>query len=642
VLVTLEELVKVKKNISREKYISLDCETSSLMFYKGCLFSIIIATEKEEYYFNFNEGTQDCLPRSIIPTLLESFTGVIFAHNAKFDMHFCLNEGLDLTAPRFTIHCTMAIGRVEFNEHIKYSLDFLAQKYLGANKSDEVKEYCQKNHLWEWEILPGKKKKNKKFFFNKVPLDVIRPYAELDARLTYNLGMNQLKSIEDQSITMEKLLKAPKTQRDIMHQERLLTKVLFEMERTGIKLNREFTQQAYQEEKMKYTEAEYLFESLTSIPFVDGPKTLSQAFDKMGCKYPLTEKGNPCFNEDSLDQLSGPLGEVIKEYRHAYKKSNTYFSNYLSLADSDDIIHANIRQGGTTTGRLSYAEPNLQNCNKVEKGTTAAEEKYLVRRCFIPREDFVFAMFDFQAQEYRLMADYAEEMELIEQVKSGVDVHQATANMMGVTRKQAKTINFMLLFGGGEAKLCLALFKPTVTEEALKQIQRMHFEQKPVTFISTLCQLDRDTILFNIGELEKAREIKKLYFSKLPKVEKFIQEVKAAALTRGYIFNWAGRKCVFPDPRWSYKSPNALIQGSAGDIMRVCLIRISALLKGFKSKLILSVHDECICEIHKDEMHLIPEIKTIMENSYPYRHLPMKVEVEISNESWQDKEIYAV
>jgi DNA polymerase-1 len=358
----------------------------------------------------------------------------------------------------------------------------------------------------------------------------------------------------------------------------------------------------------------------------------------MGCKYPKTEKGNACFNEGVLDQLTGPLGEIIKDYRHGYKKANTYYANYLYLADSrDDCIHENFRQGGTSFGRMSCSDPNLQNCNKVEE----SEEKYLVRRCFVPRDGFTFFMLDYQAQEYRLMADYAGEMDLIEQVIGGLDLHQATANMMGVTRKEAKTINFSLLYGSGIAKLAMSLFNPSVDEEVLKKIQKYAFEQRSVDRIGTLLSLDRATVIHNLEELDKAKAMKDLYFSKLPKVEQFISQVKAVAITRGFVCNWMGRKSHFPDPKWAYKAPNALIQGGSADIVKKAMVDIHEFLRNKKSRMVLQVHDEIIFEIPKEEYSIVPELKRIMEDAYPHKYLPMKVEVDYSETSWQDKKKFA-
>lgn len=642
-LVTNQTLQQVKQKIVKEHFLAIDTETTGLSWSKDQLFSIIIATKIEEFYFNFNGKSEGCiLPRDIIPSLLDGFDGIIFMHNAKFDMHFMLNEGLDLREPRFTIHCTEAIGRVEFNDHFSYSLDNLGQK-LGYKKMDAVKDYITKHKLYEWEYPVEKKNKVKRPFYDQVPLDVIVPYGEMDARITYQLGQSQTVSIMGQASDMlTKFGKEVPTPLKIMEQERHLTKVIFDMERTGIKIDEDFTISACADAKYRANRAKSDFFELTGVPFVDSGKTLAPAFDKLGEKYPVTEKGNPSFADDVLDQLNGPIGKIIQDYRNNYKKANTYYANYLYLSDSAGRIHPNFRQSGTTFGRMSCSNPNMQNASKVEEGSSEFHDKYLVRRCFIPEVDEVLVCMDYDQMEYRLMLDYAGEMPVIEEVLSGVDIHQATANMMGVPRKQAKTINFMLLYGGGIAKLCMALFEPNVPEKELKEIQQMSFQRKPLSRISTLLGINMVTVRYNIEQLQKASELRQLYFSKLPKVEQFINSVKAAAISRGYIFNWMGRKCHFTDPKFSYKAPNALIQGGTADIVKQAMVQIHGEFKdrGARSHMKLQVHDELIFGIKKDELHLIPDLRRIMETAYPFRHLPLTVGVEYSETSWQDKKEY--
>lgn len=642
-LVTIQTLNQVKQKIVKEHFLAIDTETTGLSWTKDQLFSIIIATDREEFYFNFNGNSDGCiLPRETIPHLLDGFEGTVFMHNAKFDMHFLLNEGLDLREPRFTIHCTEAIGRVEYNDHMSYSLDNLGQK-LGYKKMDAVKDYITKHKLYEWEYPVEKKNKVKKPFYDKVPLDVIVPYGEMDARITYQLGQSQTVSLMGQASDMVvKFGSKVPTPLQVLKQERHLTKVLFDMERTGIKIDKQFTLDACADAKYRVHRAKSDFFELTRVEFVDSGKSLAPIFDRLGESYPVTEKGNPSFADDVLDQLNGPVGRIIQDYRNNYKKANTYYANYLYLADLSGHIHPNFRQSGTTFGRMSCSNPNMQNANKVEEGSSEFHDKYLVRRCFIPGVDEILVCMDYDQMEYRLMLDYAGEMPVIEEVLAGVDVHQATANLMGVPRKQAKTINFMLLYGGGVAKLCMALFEPTVAEEKLKQIQQMSFQGKPASRMGTLLGLDLQTVKFNLEELAKASELRQLYFSKLPKVQKFIGDVKAAAINRGYIFNWMGRKCHFKDPKFSYKAPNALIQGGTADIVKKAMVEIHGFFKASNadSHMKLQVHDELVFGIKKNEMELIPYLKSIMENAYPSRHLPLTVGVEYSETSWQDKKDY--
>ena len=224
-------------------------------------------------------------------------------------------------------------------------------------------------------------------------------------------------------------------------------------------------------------------------------------------------------------------------------------------------------------------------------------EKYLIRRSFVPRPDHCFVMLDYSQMEYRMMLDYAGEMELIEQVKNGMDIHEATAQMMGVSRREAKTLNFMLLYGGGAQKLADALGL----------------------------------------SLEEAQKLKALYFDKLPKVRSFIRKCVKVAEQRGYIVAWSGRVLRYPDSDFAYKAPNGLIQGGCADVVKHAMVECHSFLAHYKSKMLVQVHDELLFEMHKDELALVPRLQGIMEGAYPYKHLPMEVGVDHSWVSWADK-----
>ena len=136
---------------------------------------------------------------------------------------------------------------------------------------------------------------------------------------------------------------------------------------------------------------------------------------------------------------------------------------------------------------------------------------------------------------------------------------------------------------------------------------------------------------------EEARELIRKFYSALPRVDALIKAIRATAKHRGYIVTWAGRKIDYPDRGKAYAAPNHLIQGGAGDVMRIAMNRCDGLLAETKSSLCLTIHDELVFNIHKDELDLVPEIQRIMENVYPYKHLPLPVDVSHSWKSLADK-----
>lgn len=596
-IVLRSRFTKVLEHLAGVKDLALDSETTGLLPYHGdFLFSLILADERESFYFNF-QGYPDAdsdhvLSREehlqALKPLLEDPDRTWRLANAKFDMHFLAREGL-LLAGR--IHCTEVAARLEYNDHLTYSLDACAERALGVRKDDQVKAYVRDHHLWEWEQTPGKKTRSKRLFFNRVPLEIIAPYGEKDARLTFDLARHQKAQLEALAHDAKRPPKLPALTR-VHDTECRLTRTCFRMERTGVRVDREYCERAIRFEDDRARIAAREFERVSGETFVDSNQALTRAFAKVGEKPGRTEKGNPSFTDEVLSELKSPLAALVQTYRDASKKANTYYRNFLYFSDHQGFLHANIRQAGTATGRFSYSDPNLQNLNK-EEGVTS---EFRVRRSFRPRPGNVWVSIDYKAMEFRMMVDYAKQRGLAERIKAGLDPHDETAKMTGLSRKQAKTLNFGLLYGMGIEKLGLALDIP----------------------------------------YDEARSVREQYFAALPEVQEFIRSVMRAAQINKRLFNWAGRIYHFPNPDWAFKGPNYLIQGGCSDVVKIAMNQIDDLLSDRKSKMIIQVHDSIELDMDPHELHLVKEITGIMENVYPAKMLPLEVSVGHSWESWGD------
>lgn len=595
-----QELNEVLIRLSTPGFYSLDTETTGLHAYLGDrLFSIIIADKDVSYYFNFEPygglHSDWVLPR----TELFSFQKILgipsstwFMHNAKFDLSMLAAEGLSVHG---TIHDTEVMARLVRNDHMSYSLASCAER-IGLKKSDAVDDYIAEHKLFTWKETPGKKKRVKVPHFQKVPYDIIAPYGEQDARITFALGMYQRQMITEKSNS------TPGIEGQLLHtyaNECELTKTCFRMEQVGIQIDRNYCERAFQYEMDRVSQAALEFQEISGESFIDSAKVFARVFDSLGLMYGKTDKGNPSFKDEELEKINHSIVDVIRKHRGSSKKANTYYRNFLDLSDTGDVLHANIRQGGTDTGRFSYSEPNLQNLSRPEED--GEYQEFEIRRAFIPRPDYCFVMIDYDQMEYRMMLNYAKEMKLIEKVLGGLDVHQATANQMGVSRTQAKTLNFMLLYGGGVLKLAKSL---------------------------------------KITELE-AKVAREKYFEALPAVKNFMWNLTETVKRRGYLRNWAGFHCYFDDPNFAYKAPNYLIQGGCAQVMKFSLVAIDNLLKDKRSRLLVSVHDEAVLEIHRNEFDIIPAIVKIMENAFQPAHgkvlLPLTCGVSYSWKSWAEK-----
>lgn len=439
-IVSRLDLHKAYSEITKHSELGLDTETTGLMW-ADRLFSIIIATPEDQYYFNFNHKPD--IPGHFILLMdefMEVFKGVFenrslrwYIQNAKFDLRMLSKEGIEIKG---NVRCTQTGGRILKNNLMSLSLDSLSKKYLGEEKDSEVEKYITKNKLYKKFKIPGKEKEFVEKYFDQVPFEIITKYALTDARLHLKLGQ-----FLDQNIPTNCL--------KVWENEQLLTKTCLDMEIYGIKLDRDYTQEALSFENRLIREAKDSFRALTGYEYDNKKNTLVKVFTDLGVEIPITEAGNPSFTDKVLESINSPVAKSIQKVRHHEKRVSTYYSSFLYFADSDGYIHADYRQAGTETGRFSCADPNIQQLPK-EDEPEDMEAPFLVRKCFVPTEGRMFVAIDYKQQEYKVMADYAGQPDIIDGIKSGMDFHQLTADTVGITRKQAKTLNFACIAEGTE------------------------------------------------------------------------------------------------------------------------------------------------------------------------------------------------
>lgn len=570
-----------------EKYdtLSLDTETTGLLPYKDDrLFAIIIATKDNEYYFNYN-----LLNNPLSSDTLPEFTKLlknkkIFMANAKFDLAFLEKEGITVDGNVIDI---LVQARLIQNDLLKYSLASCAER-AGMQKLDIVEKYISENGLHAKDEYGDTKK-----FYNAVPLEIMSEYACKDARLTYDLGVKyEIRIDEISSYTTTGLNPLSK----VAENEYRFTKTCYNMEKLGIKIDKVRIHNIDNYIGNSLFELLTTFKQITGNDFKDSNKFIYSIFYPRGCEGGRTEKGNPRFDEKALKEIINSdkyipkkLAKIILEIRELHKIKASYCDTIKKFMSNDGVIHCDIKQAGTTTGRISIKNPALQTIPK-DGGIVP------IKGCFIPREDYFFVEFDYMAFEYRMMVEYAKEEILAKKIKEGVDVHQATADMMGVDRKTAKTLNFMLLYGGGTDKLAESL------------------------------GVDR----------QKAELLKYKYFMALPRTREFITRVNMVANGRRMVVNWLGRISRFDAIGSSYKAPNALIQGGCADVVKVAMNVCDSYLSNKKSNMLLQVHDSILFEIHKDEKDIIPHLKNILEKTYPSKLLKMEVEGKYSKTNWND------
>lgn len=593
---------KFLEDLQQHKAIAVDTETTGLYPYKDSqMFSIAFAAAHSSWYLNFNRGEN--YPEDLIldSSHLQILNEKVFKNesirwfmfNAKFDMAFLAKAGIQCAG---RVHDCKAIYRVINNEaFIKFDLANCA-KSIGLEKSGAVEDFINEHDMWEWVQIPGKKSKKKWPHYDQVPLDIISSYAKKDAEITYKLGVWQLRKLQELEAHARNMNEPSYI--PLVANEIKLTKTVFAMEQRGVQLDVDYCKRAVDYFISKIELIFNEFKALTGHDFQDSPKLFLEVFKDEKIHYgeptEKTGKVSPLFDSSILETYKNPAAKVVLDYRTA-KSNLDFFQGFLFYADDKGVLHANFAQDGTVTGRFGSFAPNLQNLTQDTE--ESLKEIFVIRRAIIPRHGFLFAMLDMDQVEYRLLIDYIQSKDLIEKILGGLDVHEATANLAGVSRKEAKAVNFGTVYGQG--------------------IQALADTVK--------CSRDR------------AEQLQNAIFKASPELAPFIFKLKNHAEKAGYIVNWFGRRCHYPNRRLAYKAVNSWSQGGCADLIKIAMNRVHDYLADKQSKMILSIHDDLTFEIHETELYVLPKIKEIMETAYPYISLPLTVSVEYSYKNLADK-----
>ena len=359
-----------------------------------------------------------------------------------------------------------------------------------------------------------------------------------------------------------------------------LATVLSDMEAIGFKIDCDGIRKYGEELEILAKELEQRIFYAAGGPFnVKSTKQLAEVlFEKLG--LPATKKTKSGYSTDAevLEKLRPyhPIIEDILDFRQVTKLKSTYVDGLLKVAGADGRVHTVFRQTGTATGRLSSAEPNLQNIPiRTEMGRQ-------LRRYFVAKSpDYVLLDADYSQIELRLLAHIAGDEKMREAFIHGMDIHTSTAaNIFHVApeqvtldmRKKAKAINFGIMYGMGEYSLS----------------QDLHISRA------------------------QAKEYIENYLHNFPKVDQYLKDIVKEGYEHGYVKTMFGRRRYIPELSGQNRmiksageriAMNSPIQGTAADIIKLAMIGVHRKLSesGLDAKLILQVHDELLLEVRKDQ-----------------------------------------
>jgi len=619
-------------DLSKETIIAIDVETCDPNLLTlgpgwsrndGRLIGIAVASSKWYGYLPFgHEGGGNMSKKMVVTWLqdqLKHGMSVVF-HNAQYDLGWLQTVGI--TVPGKILDTMIAAPLLDENRY-SYSLNALGATYLGEKKKEDELRMAASQH--------GVDAKKDMW---KLPASRVAAYAETDARLTLQLW----------NVLRRKL--AEENCGKILEMELKLLPIIFEMRVKGIRvdLNKAAETKKYLQDKEDTLLLEVKKETGVDIePWT--ATSLAQAFDKLNLTYERTAKSDaPSFTKHFLKTHKHPIAKKILEIRE-YNKANTTFVETILQHQHKGRIHCEFNQlrsgdGGTVTGRFSSSHPNLQ-----QVPARHPEIKELIRGLFVPEEGCKWGSFDYSAQEPRWLMHYAsltpetkDNVRVQEIVKSyqsdDLDFHQMVADIAGVERNLAKTINLGIMYGMGIGKLA--------------------------------------GILGDIP-FDEAKALRNDYDEKVPFIREMAAAVMAVATRKGEIRTLMGRKCRFPmrepkgfggfkkvihmdkleeeweniqdtpleerDKDWrkknpinyqvafTYKALNRLIQASSADQTKRAMLNCYE--KGYLP--MLTVHDELCFSVRHDDN--IKDIKETMENCFPELKVPSRIDVGIG-ENW--------
>ena len=465
---------------------------------------------------------------------IESYSGAVVFHNAKFDLASLKTAGIDYTGK---FYCTLLIAHlIDENYPYSYSLNACVAAYLD-------KEEAKKEELLKKAVIA--------FGWQRVPMYVMKEYAEYDAILTLHLWFKLKSKFEDENLEV------------YWEHKQKFTRVIIAMESYGIKVDLNLCKDQEHTGMSILKELEYAMRgNPASSIFLR--KTL---IDELG--LPVVKRSaktnEPSFDKEAmeiydamLERINDPTAQQVKEFRGWQKSVSSNYIPYQALISPDGRLRPNFKLHGTKTGRMSCEKPNLQQIPRVSNKPWNGSMK----AAFIPEKGYELWEFDYSQLELRLGTAYAKELSLLQVFKEGRDIFSEMSNDVGLSRQDTKTLVYTTQYGGG-----------------VKRISHV----------------------FGVSE-SRAAELRQNYFDAYPGFALIAKHAANVCLTKGKIKLWSGRYRHFRFRKdEAHKAFNSVIQGGAADIVEHVMVKLfNEVHDGIKARMLLQVHDSVVFELRKE------------------------------------------
>jgi DNA polymerase-1 len=586
-ILTEKDLDALIKKLSKAKILALDTETDGLDFTVANLVGISVSAKAGEAAYipiqHDYEGAPKQLSKKLVieklKPLLEKVP--VVGQHIKFDRNVLAQHGLELNNIGSD---SMLMSYVLDSTATRHNLDAMAKFYLNYETTT-------------YEEVAGKGVKQ--ITFNQVNLESGSHYAAEDADITFRCY----------ELLKEKLSQKPELEKVLSEIDLPMIKVLSEVEQNGALIDPEVL-------RIQSNNLGQRISGLEEKAFGEAGKEFNLAstkdlreifFEEMN--MPVMKKtpgGQPSTDESVLQDLARDyeLPKILLEHRTLAKLKNTYTDSLPEqISPKTGRIHTSYLQAVTTTGRLSSADPNLQNI------PIKTEEGRMIRNAFVAPKGQKLLSIDYSQIELRIMAHLSKDEGMINAFQNGEDIHSATATEVfgnpgeaasEEDRRSAKAINFGLIYGMSAFGLGKALGIPR----------------------------------------NMAQEYIDSYFAKYPGVKLYMEQTKEIAREKGFVETLFGRRLYLPGihsgrtrQAAERAAINAPMQGTAADIMKIAMINIQDWLEKekIKAKMILQVHDEVILEVATKEADSVAtKISEIMSKAAKLS-VPLEVESGIAD-----------
>ena len=583
---TPESLERLVAELSAVSSLAIDTETTGKDPMYAELVGLSLSCEPGKACYvpvDHKIGTQLPLPQVVerLKPLIEDPSIAKTAHNGKYDMMVLAQHGIEL-------------NNLSFDTMIAAYL--LGEKALGLKSLAFSKLGIEMTPISD---LIGKGAKQITMAFVDIP--TVARYACGDADIT-----GRLAQLLETELRKEGLW-------DLFSQvEMPLVPVLLRMERNGVALDIDSLWAMSQSLGHRTVELEVEIYNLVGHKFnINSPQQLGAVlFEELRLPGGRRTKSGYSTDASVLEGLKGihPIVEPLLEYRQLSKLKSTYIDALPALINyKTGRLHTSFNQTGTTTGRLSSSDPNLQNI------PIRGELGKQVRQAFIAGDDWLLLSADYSQIDLRVMAHLSQDPHLLAAFRHDEDIHTATASEVfsvpasQVTpdmRRMAKTVNFGVIYG--------------MSDYGLEQAT----------------ELSR----------EEASGFIKAYFEKYQGVKEYIETTKRLVRERGYVETILGRRRYIPEVHSTNgqiraaaerMAINMPVQGTSADIIKVAMINLHQEMekRGLRSKMTLQVHDELLFEVPPDELE---EMKALVADIMPQAMklgVPLKVEVK-TGKNW--------